>query len=112
MGSMMDVKEVATNLVRRPVDGCVMTTSGRRIPQPPWIIAEEPETALAYDQWLIDQGREEAIALHEHWMVCRLAGLKGSLMDAALRHLLCDFLFGHPHPEFEARGEAMNVSRL
>jgi hypothetical protein len=111
MDSMMDVKEAATNLVRRPVDGCVITASGRCIPQPPWIIAEEPETAVAYDQWLIDQGREEAIALDENWMICRLAGLDGSLVDAALRHLLCDFLFGHPHPQFEARGEAVDLYR-
>jgi len=31
--------------------------------------------------------------------------LNTSLMDEGARHLLCDFLFGHPYPEFEARGE-------
>jgi hypothetical protein len=51
--------EIATNLVRRPADGYVMTASGRNVPQPPWIISGDPESAIAYDQWLIEQGRLE-----------------------------------------------------
>lgn len=95
--------EAATNLVRRPIDGCVITASGRLVPQPPWIIPDDPATAAAYDQWLIDQTRDEAMEIGEDWMICRLASLDAGFMDAALRQLLSDFLFGDPEPEFEAR---------
>jgi hypothetical protein len=95
--------EIATNLVRRPADGYVMTASGRNVPQPPWIISGDPESAIAYDQWLIEQGRLEAAELDDQWMVCRLNGLEARSMDPALRHLLSDFLFGHANPTFEAQ---------
>lgn len=103
MEPIINLSEAATNLVRRPIDGSVITASGRLIPQPPWIIQDDPSTAAAYDQWLIDQSRSEAMEIGEDWMVCRLAGLDAEFMDAALRHLLSDFLFGLPSPEFEAR---------
>jgi hypothetical protein len=103
MYSMINLSDTATNLVRRPIDGNVVTASGRLIPQPPWIIPQDPATTIAYDQWLIDQSRSEAIETGEDWMFCRLAGLDAGFMDAALRHLLSDFLFGLPAPEFEAR---------
>jgi hypothetical protein len=80
-----------------------MTTSGRLISQPPWIIRGDPVSVAAYDQWLIDQARDEAAELGERWMICRLAGLEARFMDQALRHLLSDFLFGRPDPRFEAR---------
>lgn len=100
---MPDKTEIATNLVRRPADGYVMTASGRNVPQPPWIVDGDPESTIAYDEWLIEQGRTEAAELDDQWMVCRLNGLKARSMDPALRHLLSDFLFGHPNPKFEAR---------
>jgi hypothetical protein len=103
MAAMLDMREKATNLVRRPVDGHVTTTSGRNIPQPPWILPGKPETAAAYDQWLIDQSRAEAAESGDQWMTCRLAGVQAAAMDMALRHLLSDFLFGHPDPRFEAQ---------
>lgn len=95
--------ETATNLVRRPVDGCVLTASGRLVPQPPWIIAGDPATSAAYDQWLIDQTRAEAMEIGEDWMLCRLAGLDAEFIDTALRQLMSDYLFGDAEPEFEAR---------
>lgn len=103
MESILNLTETATNLVRRPIDGQVLTASGRLVPQPPWIIPDDPATAGAYDQWLIDQTRAEAAETGEDWMICRLAGLDAGFMDPALRHLLSDFLFGDPKPEFEAR---------
>ncbi|WP_151637100.1 hypothetical protein [Noviherbaspirillum aerium] len=99
----VSLRETATNLVRRPVNGIVITASGRSIPQPPWIIPDDPATTAAYDQWLIDQSRIEAVDTGEEWMICRLAGLDAGFMDPSLRHLLSDFLFGLPEPEFEAR---------
>jgi hypothetical protein len=93
------------------MNGYVMTTSGRLIAQPPWIIADNPGTEAAYDQWLIDQARDEAAELGEDWMICRLAGLDASFMDCALRHLLSDFLFGQPDPEFEARDRTTYSTR-
>jgi hypothetical protein len=101
---MMQLKQAVTNLVRRPIEGYVTTASGRRIPQPPWIMPDEPETAIAYDQWLLEQGRSEAAELGDDLMRCRLAGLEAQHVDIALRHLLSDFLFGRHDPEFEARG--------
>lgn len=95
--------EISTNLVRRPVYGYVRTASGRNVPQPPWIISEDPDSTTAYDEWLIEQGRTEAAELDDQWMVCRLNGLEARSMDPALRHLLSDFLFGHSNPKFEAR---------
>lgn len=103
MQSVINPDTTATNLVRRPVDGCVITASGRLVPQPPWIIQDDPATAAAYDQWLIIQTRAEAMETGEAWMICRLAGLDAEFMDAALRQLLSDFLFGDPDPAFEAR---------
>ncbi|SNS83470.1 hypothetical protein SAMN06265795_107110 [Noviherbaspirillum humi] len=103
MAAIPDLRENATNLVRRPVDGKVITASGRAIPQPPWIIAEQPATLVTYSQWLIDQGRAEAEDLGEDWMIARLAGISAGTMDDPTRELLSDFLFGDPHPEFEAR---------
>lgn len=79
------------------------TVSGHRVPQPPWILPEDPDTVVAYDQWLIDQAKQEAQALGDEWMICRLADAEARTMDAATRHLLSDFLFGQAQPEFEAR---------
>jgi hypothetical protein len=103
MFAMLDITEISTNLVRRPVDGYVITASGNKIPQPPWIIRSNLESTIAYDRWLIDQSRAEATELGDQWMVCRLAGLEPRSMDGALRHLLSDYLFGHPNPKFEAQ---------
>ena len=104
MVAMLDTTKTSTNLVRRPVDGYVITASGRKIPQPPWIIQFDLESTIAYDGWLIDQSRTEATELRDQWMVCRLAGLNARCMDGELRHLLSDYLFGHPNPKFEAQG--------
>jgi hypothetical protein len=103
MNLMMDLNSTATNLVLRPVEGCVITVNGHRVPQPPWILPDDPDTVIAYDQWLIDQAKQEAQALGDEWMICRLAGADARMMDAATRHLLSDFLFGKSEPEFEAR---------
>lgn len=100
---MLAPENLTTNLVRRPSDGLVTTTSGRRIPQPPWIIPDQQESVLAYDQWLIDQGREEAAETGDIWMTGRLAGACAAGMSPDLRMLLSDYLFGRHDPEFEAR---------
>lgn len=92
-----------TNLVIRPVDGHVMTVSGNRIPQPPWILPDDPATLAVYDQWLVVQGLQEAQELGDSWMIARLAEALGAAIDAPQRELLSDFLFGQAHPVFEAR---------
>ncbi len=99
----MDAYAATTNLVIRPVDGHVITVSGTRIPQPPWILPDDPATLAAYDQWLVAQGRYEAQELGDSWMIARLAEAVGATMDAPQRELLSDFLFGQAHPVFEAR---------
>lgn len=97
----MNAEIPVTNLVRRTGKGHVITASGRPIPTPPWVIAGSPQTAVEYDQWLLEQARAEATETGEHWMLDRLAGVV--TVDADLRFLLSDFLFGHPYPVFEAR---------
>jgi glycine cleavage system H lipoate-binding protein len=57
---MTELNETATELVLRPVDGDVTTVNGHRIPQPPSIVQDDPNTVIAYGQWLIDQDRREA----------------------------------------------------
>lgn len=99
----MNINLSVTNLVRRPIDGHVLSASGRLIPQPPWVLPESPLSIAAYDQWLIDQAREEAMDLCEDWLLTRLVGVTADSVDADLRYLLSDFLFGHPNPVFEAR---------
>lgn len=98
----MTIPPCATNCVHRAVDGRVTTASGRRIPQPPGICADDPGSAAAYDAWLIEQGRIEAAELDDAWMVGRLAHLE-PCTGSALRHLLSDFLFGQPDPAFDVR---------
>lgn len=102
--------DLATNLVLRPIGGHVTTASGRRIPSPPWILSDDPRTAIDYDRWLLEQGRDEARETGEEWMVARLAGVDGGAMDEATRNLLGDYLFGRAKPEFEARGSATTVA--
>jgi len=92
-----------TNLVRRPVDGCVVTASGRLIPPPPWILPDDPCSSVAYDQWLLDQGRLEAAETNDEWLAKRLADIGAAPVDDATRSLLNDYLFGCADPEFEAR---------
>lgn len=99
----MDAYAATTNLVIRPVDGHVLTASGNRIPQPPWILPDDPATLAAYDQWLVAQGRNEAQELGDSWMIDRLAETVGAMIDAPQRDLLSDYLFGQAHPVFEAR---------
>lgn len=93
----------ATNLVRRPADGVVITSSGRPIPQPPWIIPDDPQSYANYDQWLIDQSRHEALDLKEDFILAKLDSLPAGDLDVATRRLLSDFLFGLTDPKFEAR---------
>jgi hypothetical protein len=100
---MTELSETVTDLVLRPVDGYVTTVNGHCIPQPPWIVHDDPNTVIAYDQWLIDQGRREAQELGDDWMIRRLADAVAEKMEAPTRHLLSDFLFGQPQPKFEAR---------
>lgn len=100
---MIELNRAATNLVRRPVDGQVITASGRNIPQPPWIFPDDPASAAAYAHWLLEQGREEAAAQNDEWMICRLKECEAREVDGALRELLTDFLFGRPDTAFEAR---------
>lgn len=98
-----DATNTATNLVRRPTDGHVFTCSGRLIPQPPWIIPRNDVTQSLYDQWLIDQGRDEASVTGDDWLILRLDGVNSDSMTLDLRHLLSDYLFGQTNPQFEAR---------
>lgn len=100
---MTKLSEAVTDLVLRPVDGHVTTVNGHCIPQPPWIVHDDWSTVTAYDQWLIDQGRREAQELGDDWMIQRLADAVAEKMETSTRHLLSDFLFGQPHPRFEAR---------
>jgi len=103
IGCIMNAELFVTNLVRRPVDGQVITASGRLIPQPPWVTSDSPVSAAAYDQWLVEQGMKEAIETGESGILTRLMGVVAASVDAQLRHLLSDFLFGHSNPVFEAR---------
>ena len=93
----------STNLVRHPIDGHVYTCSGRLIPQPPWIIPGNDVTQSLYDQWLIDQGRDEASVIGDDWLILRLDGVDAELITQDLRDLLSDYLFGQTTPCFEAR---------
>ncbi len=97
-------RDVKTNLVRRPIDGYVHTCSGRFIPQPPWIVADLPITQYLYDQWLLEQGRDEAADAGDDWLIHRLSDISAQCMSDDLRLLLSDYLFGLPNPQFEARG--------
>lgn len=99
----MKVMEATTNLVIRPCDGCVVTVSGRSIPQPPWIFPDDQNSALAYNDWLIRQAHAEAIELDYDWILHKIKSMKAQQMDEPLRHLLSDFLFGQANPVFEAR---------
>ena len=99
-----DTIYTSTNLVRRPIDGHVYTCSGRLIPQPPWITSDNDHTQSLYDQWLIDQGREEAYATGDAWLILRLDGVNTNTFSEELRQLLSDYLFGQTAPQFEARG--------
>jgi hypothetical protein len=101
--AMPDNSTIATNLVRRPVDGVVVTSSGRCIPQPPWIFLQDPESQAAYDGWLIEQGKAEARDLNEAMILAKLDGLRAEDLDQVSRQLLSDFLFGLSDPRFEAR---------
>lgn len=99
-----DESRTATNLVRRPVNGCVITSSGRAIPQPPWILPDDPQSQIDYDLWLLEQSRAEAAELDDALILARLDGFAATgLLDADARQLLSDFLFGLSEPEFEAR---------
>lgn len=80
-----------------------MTSSGRSIPAPPWILPEEPETADAYDRWLVKHSRDEAIELGDELILARIASLDGPVLAPMTRQMLSDFLFGLLEPEFEAR---------
>jgi hypothetical protein len=100
---MAELSGTVTDLVLRPVDGYVMTVNGHCIPQPLWIVHVDPSTVIAYDQWLIEQGRREAQGLDDDWMIHRLADALAEKMEASTRHLLSDFLLGQPQPKFEAR---------
>ncbi|SNT35579.1 hypothetical protein SAMN06265795_12827 [Noviherbaspirillum humi] len=95
--------KTSTNLVRRPVDGIVLTSSGRAIPQPPWIFPDDPQSQADYDNWLLAQSREEAVLLDEALILARLDDLAAGGLDGTSRQLLSDFLFGILAPEFEAR---------
>ena len=99
----MNAEYFVTNLVRRPVDGQVITASGRLIPQPPWVTSDSPVSAAAYDQWLVEQAVKEAIETGENGILTRLMDVAAASVDSELRHLLSDFLFGHSNPVFEAR---------
>jgi hypothetical protein len=98
-----DTTTTSTNLVRRPIDGHVYTCSGRLIPQPPWIISHDDVTQSLYEQWLLDQGREEASVIGDDWLIVRLDGMNAHTMTEDVRHLLSDYLFGQIDPRFEAR---------
>ena len=100
---MPDQPAIDSNLVLRPADGVVVTSSGRTIPQPPWIVPDDPCSQLAYDRWLLEQGRAEALDLHETLILDKLDGLRADDLDPTSRQLLSDFLFGLPEPKFEAR---------
>lgn len=93
----------ATNQVRRPVKGMVLTSSGRRIPQPPWIITDVPHTQTDYDLWLVAQSRIEAAELGDDLVLSRVTQLDAHWLNPDTRHMLNDYLFGMPNPEFEAR---------
>jgi hypothetical protein len=99
-----DTTTTLTNLVRRPIDGHVYTCSGRLIPQPPWIIPYNDVTQSLYDQWLIDQARDEAFVIGDDWLILRLVGVNAHTMTEDFSHLLSDYLFGQIEPRFEARG--------
>lgn len=92
-----------TNLVLRPVDGCVMTVSGRRIPQPPWILPNDQASIIAYQDWLIEQARTEAAESDYDYISKQLENVKADQMDERMQELLSDLLFGQPNPVFEAR---------
>ena len=102
-GAAPDAARAATNLVRRPVNGAVITSSGRAIPQPPWIFPDDPQSQTRYDQWLMTHSRSEAEELGEALILARLDGLSACTLDVESRRLLSDFLFGLTDPEFEAR---------
>lgn len=99
-----DTTTTLTNLVRRPIDGHVYTCSCRLIPQPPWIIPDNKTSQFLYDQWLIDQGRDEASVIGDDWLILRLGSVTAHTMTEDVRHLLSDYLFGQITPQFEARG--------
>lgn len=92
-----------TNLVRHPIDGHVYTCSGRLIPQPPWIIPADAITQRWYDQWLIDQARDEASSAGDDWLIWRLEKVNANNITKDLRHLMSDYLFGQTVLRFEAR---------
>lgn len=96
----------SSNLVRHPIDGHFYTCSGRLIPQPPWIIPGNDVTQSLYDQWLIDQGRDEASGIGGDWLILRLDGVDAEMITEDLRGLLSDYLFAQATPHFEARGTA------
>ena len=92
-----------TNLVLRPIDGCVTTVSGRRIPQPPRILINDQASVIAYQDWLIEQARREAAESDYECIFTQLENMKANQMDETLQQLLSDLLFGQPYPVFEAR---------
>lgn len=104
MQFISNITYTSTNLVRHPIDGHVSTYSGRLIPQPPWTIPYNDVTQSLYDQWLIDQGRDEASVIGDDWLILRLNGVDAKTITEDLRHLLSDYLFGQTAPHFEARG--------
>lgn len=82
----------------------VYTSSGGRIPQPPWILEDDPASLVAYDRWLVEHSSIEAEELGDELVRARLAQFGQPPLDPDMRSLLNDFLFGTPNPEFEARG--------
>jgi hypothetical protein len=92
-----------TNLVLRPIDGCVMTVSGRRIPQPPWILPNDQASVIAYQNWLIEQARIEAADSNYDCILKQVENMTAHKMDETFQQLLSDLLFGQPNPVFEAR---------
>jgi hypothetical protein len=103
MSDLSQILEVTTNFVIRPEDGLVYTSSGRGIPEPPWILPDEPESLVEYDRWLVRQARDEAAELRDELILAKVAVLDTPPLDTEARALLSHFLFGLPNPQFEAK---------
>jgi hypothetical protein len=98
-----EAMQSVTNLVLRPRDGCVITVSGRRIPQPPWILSNDQASVTAYQDWLIEQARAEAAQSNYDCILKQLENMTARQVDETLQQLLSDLLFGQPNPVFESR---------
>jgi hypothetical protein len=103
MSDLSQILEVTTNFVIRPEGGLVFTSSGRGVPEPPWILPDDPESLVEYDRWLVRQARDEAADLNDELMLAKVALLAAPPLDAESRALLSHFLFGLPNPQFEAK---------